>query len=129
MLVYKNETWKIFRQINIYCYALVITSVIQGFCEICARVTWAEFYFRCGSVSHKLDTDGHEVPRDLSESNLILYSLVNHGNKNPSRQLRLVNPSIPRLWLLIRSEETSHGNNVWRVLTPVIRFWFTRVNT
>jgi len=34
---------------------------IQGYCEICERVTWAEFYFRCGGISHKLDTDGHEV--------------------------------------------------------------------
>ena len=34
---------------------------IQGHCDICQKITWAVFYFRCGNISHKADTDGHDT--------------------------------------------------------------------
>ena len=42
---------------------------IQGYCELCSMVTWAQFYFRCGS--HKTGSDGHEtVALDMIRSNI-----------------------------------------------------------
>ena len=42
---------------------------IQGYCELCQAVTWAEFYFRCGN--HKVGSDGHEtVALELIRSNI-----------------------------------------------------------
>ena len=58
--------------------------MIKGYCEICARVTWAEFYFRCGSISHKLDTDGHEVAKMMVDTRLTKILAKNEEKKSSS---------------------------------------------
>lgn len=40
---------------------VLIPSRIQGHCETCQKETWALFYFRCGNISHRADTDGHNT--------------------------------------------------------------------
>ena len=54
------------------CWEDVLTpNTIRGQCETCQQDTWVVFYFRCGHVSHKTDTEGHDtVPLDLVRTNV-----------------------------------------------------------
>ena len=34
---------------------------LQGYCELCQHEAYVVFYFRCRSVRHKMNSDGHET--------------------------------------------------------------------
>lgn len=112
----KNLIYALARREYISLLIRFIDEFLAGLCDNCSGIRFDSFLFELDTLFHKYEKAGLDINRISMTSNQYIWNSDRHS-KNPKRREELIYPTIGRIYMRSKSEQTL-GNLLEKLHIP-----------